>query len=91
MDWTLYEHLDRLRRQQGALLDALGLGPVEAPCREVFRAPGVSLRRYGSGDKTVLHYEGDVGVSLQHVGTLVGRRAHALLWPRILDWIERVG
>jgi polyhydroxyalkanoate synthase len=38
----------------------------------------------------VLHYEGDVGVSLQHVAPLVGRRAHALLWPGILDWIERV-
>lgn len=135
------------------LLDALGLGPVEAPYREVFKAPGASLRRYGGGDetgptvlivpapikrpyiwdlapdvsvvrrclargmrvflvdwqpappaavlpvveaaagrdKTVLHYDGDVGVSLQHVGPLAGRRAHALLWPRILDWIERVG
>jgi len=52
MDWTLFENLDRLRRQQGALLDALGLGPVEAPYREVFKAPGVSLRRYGSGDES---------------------------------------
>jgi polyhydroxyalkanoate synthase len=52
MDWTLFENLDRLRRQQGALLDALGLGPVEAPYREVFRAPGVSLRRYGSGEES---------------------------------------
>jgi polyhydroxyalkanoate synthase len=39
----------------------------------------------------VLHYEGDVGVSLQHVGPLVGRRAHVLLWPKIAEWIERVG
>jgi polyhydroxyalkanoate synthase len=52
VDWTLYEQLDRLRRQQGALLDALGLGPVEAPYREVFKAPGVSLRRYGGGDES---------------------------------------
>jgi polyhydroxyalkanoate synthase len=52
VDWTLYENLDRLRRQQGAMLDALGLGPVEAPYREVFRAPGVSLRRYGSGKES---------------------------------------
>ena len=52
MDWTLFENLDRLRRQQGALLDALGLGPVEARYREVFKAPGVSLRRYGSGDES---------------------------------------
>jgi hypothetical protein len=52
VDWTLYENLDRLRRQQGAMLDALGLGPVEAPHREVFRAPGVRLRRYGSGEES---------------------------------------
>jgi polyhydroxyalkanoate synthase len=52
MDWTLFEQLDRLRRQQGAMLDALGLGPVEAPYREVFRAPGVSLRRYDGGEES---------------------------------------
>jgi polyhydroxyalkanoate synthase len=42
-----------------------------------------------SRDKTVLRYEGDVGVALQHVGPLVGRNAHALLWPKILDWVAR--
>jgi polyhydroxyalkanoate synthase len=41
-----------------------------------------------SRDKTVLHYERDVGVSLQHVGPLVSRRAHETLWPRIVRWIE---
>ena len=42
-----------------------------------------------SRDKTVLDYAGDLGVSLQHVGPLVGRNAHALLWPRIVAWIAR--
>ena len=42
-----------------------------------------------SRDKTVLEYAGDVGVSLRHVGPLVGRNAHALLWPQITDWIAR--
>jgi polyhydroxyalkanoate synthase len=41
-----------------------------------------------SRDKTLLHYERDVGVSLQHVGPLVSRRAHETLWPRIVRWIE---
>jgi polyhydroxyalkanoate synthase len=41
----------------------------------------------GSAAKTLLRYDGDVGVSLQHVGVLVGRRAHARLWPVILRWI----
>jgi polyhydroxyalkanoate synthase len=38
--------------------------------------------------KLLLRYEGDVGVNLQHVGVLVGRSAHARLWPAIFDWLE---
>jgi polyhydroxyalkanoate synthase subunit PhaC len=41
-----------------------------------------------SAHQRVLEYEGDVGVGLQHVGMLVGRSAHAHLWPEILDWLE---
>jgi polyhydroxyalkanoate synthase len=37
--------------------------------------------------KQVLHYEGDVGVNLQHVGVLVGRNAHARVWPAVFDWL----
>ncbi len=40
-----------------------------------------------SADKQVLYYEGDVGVNLQHVGVLVGRSAHARIWPAVLDWL----
>lgn len=38
--------------------------------------------------KQVLHYEGDIGVNLQHVGVLVGRSAHARIWPAIFDWLD---
>jgi len=41
----------------------------------------------GSERKQVLSYGGDVGVNLQHVGVLVGRNAHAALWPQIFDWL----
>lgn len=41
-----------------------------------------------SDDKILLHYEREAGVSLQHVGPLVGPRAHASLWPRIIRWIR---
>ncbi len=44
----------------------------------------------GAGDKRLLWYEGDRGVALQHVGALVGPKAHDLLWPQILDWIAAV-
>ncbi len=37
--------------------------------------------------KRVLEYQGDVGVNLQHVGVLVGRNAHAAIWPAIFAWL----
>ncbi|HEX2530655.1 MAG TPA: alpha/beta fold hydrolase [Burkholderiaceae bacterium] len=40
-----------------------------------------------SRSKKLLEYAGDVGVGIQHVGILVGRRAHAQLWPAVLDWL----
>lgn len=40
-----------------------------------------------SREKRLLWYEGDQGVSLQHVGMLVGRNAHRHLWPEIADWM----
>jgi len=46
----------------------------------------------GSREKRLLWYEGDRGVSLQHVGVLVGKTAHVGLWPQIADWLlARVG
>jgi polyhydroxyalkanoate synthase len=47
MDWLLFEQLDRLRRAQGSVLDAAGLGPIETSYREIHREPGLALRRYG--------------------------------------------
>jgi polyhydroxyalkanoate synthase len=38
--------------------------------------------------KLVLHYGGDIGVNLQHVGVLVGRSAHARIWPAVFDWLD---
>jgi len=40
-----------------------------------------------SANKLVLHYGGDVGVSLQHVGPLIGQSAHDTLWPEIIRWL----
>ncbi len=44
----------------------------------------------GAADKLLLRYGGDVGVNLQHVGVLVGRNAHATLWPAIFDWLDEL-
>ena len=62
---------------------------VDPRCRVV--PPGAVLPFFeaaGSTDKTLLHYEGDVGVSLQQVGLLVGRHAHERLWPEITRWVR---
>jgi polyhydroxyalkanoate synthase len=39
---------------------------------------------------TLLHYDGDIGVALKHVGVLVGRNAHRILWPAILAWTRKI-
>lgn len=41
--------------------------------------------------KLLLHYEGDVGIAIQHVGVLVGRGAHQRLWPTIFGWLDTQG
>lgn len=39
---------------------------------------------------TLIPCEGETGVALEHVGPLVGERAHRELWPRIFDWLEQL-
>jgi polyhydroxyalkanoate synthase len=46
--------------------------------------------RAPASDKPLHWYTGERGVGLQHVGGLVGRRAHARLWPRILAWLDQL-
>ncbi|MFL6047504.1 MAG: alpha/beta fold hydrolase [Propionibacteriaceae bacterium] len=43
-----------------------------------------------SRTKALLHYHGDTGVALQHVGVLVGRNAHRTVWPRIFAWLHEL-
>lgn len=45
------------------------------------------LAASGAAETRVLHYHGDRGVAVPHVGPLVGRSAHEELWPEILRWI----
>lgn len=78
--------LGERRAAPGAIVAPL-LCVIDPRCRLV--PPESVLPVYAaaqSSDKTLLHYEGDVGVSLQHVGVLVGAAAHRHLWPRITRW-----
>lgn len=43
------------------------------------------------GNAQLLLYSGDVGACLQHLAVLVGRQAHARIWPAIISWLKHVG
>jgi polyhydroxyalkanoate synthase len=36
----------------------------------------------------IIEYQGEPGVSLQHLGILIGREAHAQIWPEMISWIN---
>ncbi|MDB6121247.1 MAG: poly(3-hydroxybutyrate) synthase subunit [Pedosphaera sp.] len=97
VEWLYRE--DRFMR--GTLkLDGLRATPESARVpllciveRQSAVAPPESVRPFykavRSRQKRWLWYEGDIGVSLQHVGMLVGRTAHQFLWPDVVRWIRQ--
>jgi polyhydroxyalkanoate synthase len=49
--------------------------------------PGAALSLLPTAEQ--FHYAGETGIGLRHVGVLVGRQAHAELWPQLTEWIGR--
>ena len=41
-----------------------------------------------TSDVRIIQFPGETGVGLQHLGILVGRQAHAQLWPEIIIWLN---
>jgi polyhydroxyalkanoate synthase subunit PhaC len=41
-----------------------------------------------TADVRIIEYPGEIGVCLQHLGILIGRRAHEQVWPQIFSWIN---
>jgi polyhydroxyalkanoate synthase len=37
----------------------------------------------------VVEYPGEVGVCLQHLGIMVGRKARRKVWPDTISWLNR--
>jgi polyhydroxyalkanoate synthase len=37
----------------------------------------------------VVEYPGEIGVCLQHLGILVGRKARSTVWPDTISWLNR--
>lgn len=41
-----------------------------------------------SHHKKLITYNGDLGVALQHIGALIGDKAHQDVWPQVFNWSE---
>ncbi len=76
--WALLQPIDRMRRWQGWVLDALGLGPIETPSRVVHSQPGVTLNAYGTA--------GDAGPAVLLVPAPIKR---AYIWD-LVPWASVV-
>jgi polyhydroxyalkanoate synthase len=55
-----------------------------APCQSI--APFIEAMPTGFAQ--LIEYPGETGVGLQHLAILVGRQAHAAVWPRIISWLH---
>ena len=44
-----------------------------------------------AGDVQRIEHAGEMGVGLQHLAILVGRNAHARIWPEIVAWLRAHG
>ncbi len=70
-----------------ASLDSLAKIPSSAIVDPTSRLVPPSSALDPLSSPTVFAYVPEVGVGLQHVGPLVGRRAHREIWPRVIDWM----
>ena len=76
-----------------AALEALTLPTlvVADPLSRVVPLRSALPRALAARGATLLRYQREHGVCLQHVGPLVGRRALRELWPRITAWVHERG
>jgi len=85
---------DRFARNELRLLgrlagsDSLGEIPIAAIVDHTSRLVPPSSALDPLKSPAVFAYVPEIGVGLQHVGPLVGRRAHREIWPRVIDWMR---
>lgn len=70
--------------------DSLAELPVAAIVDHTSRLVPSSSTLQPLSNPKVFVYEPEIGVALQHVGALVGRRAHREIWPVVIDWLRNV-
>jgi polyhydroxyalkanoate synthase subunit PhaC len=85
---------DRFARNELHLLgrvassDSLAELPVAAIVDHASRVVPPSSVLGALKNVSIFPYEPEVGVALQHVGPLVGRRAHRTIWPKVIAWLR---
>lgn len=98
------EIVERLYRSDGFMSGelriagrALGPGDLQAPVIATASAGcdiappeaiAPALERAGHGAYRLIRQEEEPGVSIQHLGVLVGPRAHERVWPQLLEWLQ---
>jgi polyhydroxyalkanoate synthase len=96
IDWLYRENrFCRGVLQAGATL--IGPACLSAPTLAVINAaddvaPVASVKPFidamPAGCARLIAYPGEVGVCLQHLAVLVGRQAHARVWPQVISWLN---
>jgi polyhydroxyalkanoate synthase len=95
VDWLYRE--DRFCRGTLRVGEAVvGPSTLSAPTLVVVNtadevAPLVSVKRFTdampAANARIIECPGEAGVALQHLATLIGRQAHAEVWPQIISWL----
>jgi polyhydroxyalkanoate synthase len=66
------------------LVAVVNIGDAIAPPRSI--APFIDAMP--GGYARLIKYPGEAGVGLQHLSVLIGRQAHAMVWPEIISWLH---
>jgi polyhydroxyalkanoate synthase subunit PhaC len=66
------------------MLAVVNTADAVAPSRSI--APFIDAMP--GGYTRLIEYPGETGVGLQHLAILIGRQAHATVWPDIISWLH---
>ena len=95
IEWLYRE--DRFCRGQLRIDKLVGPQSISAPTLAIVNtaddiAPLQSVEPFieslATQDARIIQYPGEIGVGLQHLGLLIGRQAHARIWPAIISWMD---
>jgi len=96
IEWLYRE--DRFCRGELRIDKSIGPQSISAPTLAIVNtaddiAPVEAVKPFieslATPDAGIIEYPGEIGVGLQHLGPLIGKRAHATIWPAIVCWMDR--